>query len=107
MTSVLVVLITCPDHASADRLAVELVEQRHAACVNLIPGLTSVYRWAGKIEKDHEVLLVAKTTDAAFVGLKKSVTMLHPAELPEIIALPVSDGLTGYLQWVNAETTQQ
>lgn len=107
MNSVLVVFITCPDHASADQLAIELIEQRHAACVNLMPGLTSVYRWAGKIEKDQEVLLVAKTTDTAFAGLKTCVQTLHPAELPEIIAIPVCDGLPEYLQWVNAETSKQ
>lgn len=104
MQSVFVVLITCPDRASADTLATAIVEKRHAACVNLIPGLTSIYRWAGKIEKDTEVLLMAKTTDAAFAGLEACVLDLHPADVPEIIGVPVSTGLTEYLQWVTEET---
>lgn len=105
MQSVLFVFITCPDHASAEKIAEVLVERRLAACVNLIPGLTSVYRWDGKIEKDQEILLMAKTTQLTFAALEDCVTSLHPADLPEIIGLPVQAGLAGYLQWVANETT--
>lgn len=80
------------------------MERQFAACVNLIPGLTSVYRWGGKIEKDQEVLLMAKTTQPAFAALKDCIIKLHPADLPEIIGLPVQTGLAGYLQWVSDET---
>lgn len=97
MQSIFLVLITCPDHVS--------VQRRLAACVNLILGLTSVYRWDGKIEKDQKVLLMAKTTQPAFAALKDCVIKLHPADLPEIIGLPVQTGLAGYLQWVRDETT--
>lgn len=97
MQSIFLVLITCPDHVS--------VQRRLAACVNLILGLTSVYRWNGKIEKDQEVLLMAKTTQPAFAALKDCVIKLHPADLPEIIGLPVQTGLARYLQWVRDETT--
>lgn len=106
MQTILIVLITCPDQASAEEIAETLVERRLAACVNLIPGLTSVYRWAGKIERDQEILLMAKTTQPSFAALKDCVTTLHPADLPEIIGLPVQAGLAGYLQWVDQETTR-
>ena len=107
MTRRLVTLTTCPNRAVADALADALVERRHAACVNIIPGLTSVYRWEGRVERDEEWLLVAKTTAAAYAGLEACVLDLHPDELPEIVALPVETGLAGYLAWVGEETTHR
>lgn len=101
----LVVLSTCPDRETAERIADALVTGHHAACVNIIPGLTSVYRWAGEVHRDPELLVVAKTTRAAFPRLESTIRENHPDELPEIIAVPVATGLAGYLRWVTEQTT--
>jgi len=103
MTDVLLVLITAPDQTSAERIATELVEKRLAACVNIIPGLTSIYRWQGEMHRDPEVLILVKTVRAAWERLQETVCNLHPYELPEIMAVEVSDGLAAYLDWVAAE----
>lgn len=104
MAEPVVTLTTCPARDVAERIASALVEERHAACVNIIPGLTSVYRWQGRIERGEELLLVAKTTREAYPGLERTVLRLHPDELPEIVAVPVQGGLAGYLQWVSEQT---
>lgn len=96
----LVGLCTCPDRASADRLADMAVGGGHAACVNIVPGLTSVYRWQGELCRDQELLLVMKTTREAWPGLEATLREAHPYELPELIAVPVVAGLPGYLRWV-------
>ena len=103
MTDGLLVLITAPDQTSAERIATELVEKRLAACVNIIPGLTSIYRWQGEMHRDPEVLILVKTVRAAWERLQETVCNLHPYELPEIMAVEVSDGLAAYLDWVAAE----
>lgn len=101
---VLVVLVTCPKDHARD-LARTLIEERLAACVNRIPGLTSVYRWEGKVAEDEEVLLMIKTTAQGFPKLRDRVLALHPYDLPEILALGVEQGLPGYLAWVAAEVS--
>ena len=103
--SVLVVFCTCPDEASAARIAHALVEERLAACVNRVPGLRSTYRWRGAVHEDSEVLLVIKTGEDRFEALRERVVALHPYELPELIAVKVAAGLAPYLRWVVAETT--
>ena len=95
-------LITAPA-ASAPALARTLVAERFAACVNLLPGVTSVYRWEGDIQEEGETLMVAKTTRAAFDSLCQRVLELHPYDLPECIAVPVTAGLPAYIQWLNQE----
>ncbi|MBD8527844.1 divalent-cation tolerance protein CutA [Pseudomarimonas arenosa] len=95
---------TCPDSASAERLAAALVEQGLAACVNLLPGIRSIYRWQGTIEQGEEVLLLIKSRDALFTELSAAVLRLHPYELPELIAVKVDSGLPAYLDWLRAET---
>lgn len=102
----LIVLSTCPDRGTADGIADALVAGRHAACVNIVPGLTSVYRWQGKVHHDTELLLVIKTTEAAYPGLEAEVRRLHPDELPELVAVPLQGGLAGYLDWMTQETNQ-
>jgi periplasmic divalent cation tolerance protein len=94
------VLCTCPDQTVARDLARQLVEQRLAACVNLVPGLTSVYHWQGKLEQGTEVLLLIKTTAARYAALEKAIQARHPYELPEIIAVTLTDGLPAYLKWI-------
>ena len=98
--AVLVCFCTCPDRATADRLAEALVAERLAACVNVVPGLHSVYRWQGAIERSDETLLLIKTTQAGLPALSSRIVELHPYELPEIVAVEVAGGLSAYLDWV-------
>lgn len=105
MTSeVLLVFCTCPDEDTGARIAEALVADRLAACVNLLPGLTSVYLWQDELEQDKETLLLIKTTSTRFDALSERLRELHPYELPEIIATPVSKGLPEYLRWVSTCT---
>jgi periplasmic divalent cation tolerance protein len=97
---VLIALCTCPDAAVGERIAAALVGEGLAACVNALPGITSLYLWKGEVQRDSEVLLLIKTTQARLPELTDRVRQLHPYELPEVIAVPVSDGLPDYLQWV-------
>lgn len=103
--SMLIVFSTFPDAASARRTADRLLEERLAACVSILPGLTSVYRWQGKIEQAGEVLLMIKTTDANQSRLESSLKDCHPYELPEIVAVGARSVLPDYLAWVEQETT--
>ena len=104
--SVLACFCTCPDAASATRIADALVGVRLAACVNQVPGLRSVYRWEGAIERADEVLLVAKTTADRLDALTGRIRELHPNELPEVIAMEVAGGLAAYLDWVAEQTRE-
>ena len=104
----IVVLITAPSQDVARQIAVALLEQKLAACVNVLPGVRSYYSWKGKPQEDEEVLLLVKTRAALFESrLIPAVRAVHPYELPEIIALPISFGLEGYLNWINAETSEE
>ena len=102
--AILLCLATCPDAACAERIATALVEERLAACVNIVPGLTSVYRWQDQIRRDEELLLVIKTHSDRLDALRQRIDELHPYELPELIAVEAADGLPAYLDWVRAET---
>jgi periplasmic divalent cation tolerance protein len=105
--SVLICFCTCPDAATAGRIAHALVEERLAACVNQLPGLRSVYRWQGQVEAADEVLLLAKTTADAYPALQARLAELHPHELPELLAVESTLGLPAYLQWVADETRRK
>ena len=96
------VFCTCPNPEIAEQLATLLVEQRLAACINIIPGLTSIYRWQGKLEKDTEVLLLIKTTLDRYHAVESTIQRHHPYELPEIIAVTVEDGSPDYLRWITS-----
>ena len=100
----LVILSTFPDRESAERMATTLVEERLAACVNLVPGLTSIYRWQGTLRREPEYLLLIKTTAARFTQVRERIRALHPYEVPEIIALPIRDGDPAYLNWLTENT---
>lgn len=102
--SVLICYCTCPDAASADALALALVEERLAACVNCLPGLRSVYRWQGSVEQAEEVLLLIKTTTERLPALTARLRALHPYELPELVAVEAAGGLPDYLAWVVEQT---
>ncbi len=100
-TQARVVLCTVPTGDIAVQIARELVQHQLAACVNVIPGITSVYRWKGSITTDAEQLLVIKTSSSLMDSLQKAIQELHPYELPEIIAVPIVGGLPAYLAWIN------
>jgi periplasmic divalent cation tolerance protein len=99
-----VILSTCPDTAAAERLARTLVEESLAACVNVVPGLRSIYRWNGAVQADEEVLMIVKTTAARLEAARVRLVALHPYEVPEAIALPIADGHHAYLEWVATAT---
>ncbi|WP_240096012.1 divalent-cation tolerance protein CutA [Thermomonas flagellata] len=103
----LLCLCTCPDAACGERIAQALLEERLAACVSLLPGLQSVYRWQGALERASEVLLLIKTTPARYPALETRLRALHPYELPELLAFESSTGLPAYLRWLAAETGPQ
>ncbi len=95
----LIVLVTAPDRGCAEGLAAGLVERRLAACVNLIPNLTSVYRWKDRVEQAEEMQLVIKTTAARLAGLEAFVRDQHPYDVPELIAVSVAYAEGAYLDW--------
>lgn len=101
---VVALLMTAPDEETGRRIARALVEERLAACVNVLPGVHSIYRWKGAVEESDEVMLVAKTRAERAPALAARVRALHPYELPEVVALPVTDGSRAYLRWVVAES---
>ena len=97
----ILVLNTCPDLQTAESIANILVDQQLAACVNIVPGIMSIYQWKGQIEKEQEALLIAKTRADKFEHITKTIKARHPYELPEIISVPINDGLPEYLSWIN------
>jgi periplasmic divalent cation tolerance protein len=103
MTDKIVVLSTCASAEEAQRVARALVEKRLAACVNVMPGIRSVYRWKDAIEDEEEVLLLIKTSRALLEELREEIERLHSYEVPEVIALSVVDGSERYLAWINRE----
>jgi periplasmic divalent cation tolerance protein len=102
MTEALVVLCTCGSEQEALRIANALIEDRAAACVNILPAVQSVYRWQEKIETAQEILLIVKTTQERFRAVERKIVELHSYDTPEIIALPVTEGLKKYLAWLNS-----
>ena len=100
------VITNCPDEETANRIALAVVEEKLAACVNILPRVQSIYRWQGAVESAVEVPLLIKTTAANYPALEAAIRQRHPYDLPEIIALPVAAGLPAYLNWVAAETLQ-
>jgi periplasmic divalent cation tolerance protein len=101
-----VVLCTCPSADVAKDIASELVAARLAACVNVVSGIRSIYRWEGKVCDDAEHLMIIKTTGDRLSALQTKVVALHPYSCPEVIALPIQAGHTPYLDWLVAETRE-
>jgi len=101
----ILVISTLPDRDAAEKMAYFLIEQQLAACVNILPGVTSVYRWQGKVESANETILLIKTTMARYPALEAAIKAQHPYELPEIVAVPINAGLPVYLAWVATETS--
>ncbi len=100
-----VVFCTCPNAGVAESLASSLVEARLAACATILPGALSVYSWQGKIERDGEVLMMIKTIGARLSALTARICELHPYDVPEVIAHPITAGHDRYLDWVQECTT--
>ena len=98
-----VVLTTAGSAEEAERIATAVVEERLAACANVLPGVTSIYRWEGSVQRDAETLVVLKTTADSVEALTRRIAQIHPYDVPEVIALPVREGHGPYLDWVAAE----
>ena len=98
----IVVFLTAANGEEATRLADLLIGAQLAACVQILPEMESVYRWQGNIERQSEILLIAKTTAAKFADLEREVRVLHSYETPEIVAIPLVAASTPYLQWLTA-----
>lgn len=100
MDSHCIVYCTCPSFEVAESLSHLLMDKELAACVNIIPGITSIFTWEGKRESATEVLLFIKTTTNAYKELETALVEAHPYDCPEIIGVPIKHGLQGYLQWI-------
>lgn len=99
-----IILNTCPDMSAATNIANTLIDEGLAACVNIIPGLTSIYKWQGQRETGTEVLLMIKTRTRLYSQVESRIVSLHSYELPEIISVPIEHGLKGYLDWIDNST---
>ena len=107
VSAALLCLSACPDPETACRIAAALVEERLAACVNVLPGLRSVYRWQGRVESAEEILLLIKTTQDRLTQVSARIAELHPYELPEVIAVEAAGGSAAYLDWIAAQTREE
>jgi periplasmic divalent cation tolerance protein len=103
--ALIVALVTVADAETGVRLGKQLVEERLAACAQVIPGGTAIYRWEGEVHVDPQTQLLIKTTGARWEALRTRIVALHADEVPEILALPVADGLPEYLSWAVESTT--
>lgn len=96
-------ITTCPNAEVADSIASALVEERLAACVNILPGAHSIYEWQGRLHKDQELVLLIKSRSDKLNALETRLLELHPYELPELIAVTVTEGLAPYLSWIETQ----
>jgi periplasmic divalent cation tolerance protein len=97
-------LCTCPDSACGEHIAADLLDKRLAACVNLVAGVRSFYRWEDAVQSDPEILLIIKSTAARFNAIESAVMALHPYDVPELIALDITAGSAAYLDWLKSES---
>ena len=104
MTDALLVFTTLPNADKAFEVAKVLVEEKLAACANILPAVRSIYRWQDKLQDENEVLVLLKTRAENVERLKARILELHPYELPEVLAVPVESGYAAYLDWLNAQT---
>jgi len=105
MTDIVIVLTTVPTSEAAAAIAQSLIEARLAACVNILPPMTSVYRWQGQISRDTEQQLMIKTTAARAAAVRALIAEQHPYQLPECLVCAATEGSPDYLDWVRSETT--
>jgi periplasmic divalent cation tolerance protein len=104
MSEISIVFVTAGSEEEAATIGHTLVEERLAACANIVPRIRSIYRWKGQIYDEQEFLIIIKTRTALFEPLQERVKKLHSYEVPEIISFPIERGLTEYLEWVSMET---
>ncbi len=93
---------TCPDLETAERIAEQLIRRQLAACINILPGLRSIYTWQGEIETAQEHLLLIKSPQARYAAIETAIKTLHPYQLPEIIAVAIERGSSEYLKWIDS-----
>jgi periplasmic divalent cation tolerance protein len=105
MENIFVVLVTAPSTDVGRDIARALLDGKLAACVNIVPSITSLYTWEGELCVDEEVLLIIKTTTSAFDALTSAIKSIHPYDVPEIIALPLAAGSRDYLDWIQGAVT--
>ena len=103
--SAIVVIVTASNEEEAAKIGKALVDERLAACANIVPKIRSIYRWEGKVQDDPEALMLIKTTEDMFEALTARVKELHSYSVPEIIALPIGAGASDYLSWIEESTT--
>ena len=103
----MIILCTCPDEEVATKLARGLVSEGLVACVNILPGIRSIYRWQEGISEDEEILMVIKAMNAGFPALEEWLSKNHPYDVPEIVAMPVSRISAGYRDWIEASTVRE
>lgn len=103
----LLILVTAPDDETARRLARGLVSERLAACVNLVPGLHSIYRWLDSVDEAREWLLLIKSTPALYDRIETWIRQHHPYEVPECVAVPITEGSAPYLEWLTGAVTDR
>jgi len=104
LVDLVLVLTTVPIGDLGDRIARALVEERLAACVNILPPMVSVYRWRGAVEREEERQLLVKTTESRVDAVRRRISELHPYEVPEFLVLRVADAAPDYLEWARAQT---
>ncbi len=104
-TDVRTILLTAPDMDVAERVGRALVEERLAACANVVPGVVSFFRWEGDVQREAEVLVIVKTTEENVEAVRARVVALHPYQVPEVLVLPVLAGHEPYLDWVRREVS--
>ncbi len=106
-SEVVIVFVTVPDLREGSRISKAILTSRLAACVNVIPGIQSMYQWKGKIVQEKEAMLVLKTTRLRYQKLEQKIKQLNPYEVPEIIAIPLIYGLSQYIEWVKREVANK
>ncbi|MCZ2154437.1 MAG: divalent-cation tolerance protein CutA [Bryobacterales bacterium] len=106
MPNKIMVFSTVPSEEVATAIARAVVQEELAACVNILPGITSVYRWQGAVDTSSEFLLIFKTRGALFEALRARIVALHPYEVPEVVAVPITAGHTPYLEWIDESTEE-
>jgi periplasmic divalent cation tolerance protein len=107
MTDKRIILTTAASEEEANKIARALVERRLAACVNIVPQIMSIYRWQGNVEEAREWLLIVKTTAAAFVHVRETITELHSYKVPECVCLTIEDGSLSYLEWIGESVSAE
>jgi len=107
MTDKRIVLTTAASEEEARKIARHLVDRRVAACVNIVPQITSIYRWQGTVEEAREWLLIVKTTAAAFVQVRHAIAELHSYDIPECVCLTIEDGWPQYLEWIGESVSAE